>query len=30
MADFPDELNVKKVLQKVKMFLIEKQLKEDS
>jgi hypothetical protein len=24
MADFPDELNVKKILEKVKMFLVVK------
>lgn len=30
MADFPDELNVKKILEKIKVFLVVKQLKEDS
>ncbi|CAD8111752.1 unnamed protein product [Paramecium sonneborni] len=30
MADFPEELNVKAILEKVKVFLVVKQLKEDS
>ncbi|CAD8122469.1 unnamed protein product [Paramecium sonneborni] len=30
MADFPEELNVKAILEKVKAFLVVKQLKEDS
>lgn len=30
MADFPEELNVKAILEKVKVFLVIKQLKEDS